>query len=239
MSDLIMYRIHNSNEFFVRSAPRERDWMDDTNVKFAYRCLPLAIANQHGWEISIKDRVRAVWDGTNGLDAIKILEGPTKVASSHFGYGVLTFSLNFLFRSEKNINLYVTGTPNHPKRGISPLTGIVETDWNPATFTMNWQFTEPNHEVVFEPFEPICFFFPVTRKSVEETQLILRPLEKNEFEKKNYDEWAASRAKVNKEGTGEENGWEKHYFQGIYNSGAKCPVDHQTKLKVGDLIKED
>jgi hypothetical protein len=32
-------------------APFERDWMDRTRAGFAYRCLPLNIANAHGWLI--------------------------------------------------------------------------------------------------------------------------------------------------------------------------------------------
>ncbi len=36
----------------------KRDWMDETSSKFAYRCLPLAIANQIGWWILQPDRLR-------------------------------------------------------------------------------------------------------------------------------------------------------------------------------------
>src|SRR5690606_30494589 len=35
----------------VRPAPRERTWMDATDQRYAYRCLPLDIANAHGWEL--------------------------------------------------------------------------------------------------------------------------------------------------------------------------------------------
>ena len=35
----------------------------------------------------------------------------------------------------------VTGPFNQPKDAIQPLTAIVETDWAPFTFTMNWKFT--------------------------------------------------------------------------------------------------
>ncbi|WP_042832409.1 DUF6065 family protein, partial [Xanthomonas citri] len=33
----------------IRPAPHERAWMDATEQRYAYRCLPLAIANAHGW----------------------------------------------------------------------------------------------------------------------------------------------------------------------------------------------
>lgn len=32
----------------IRPAPHERAWMDATHQRYAYRCLPLAIANAHG-----------------------------------------------------------------------------------------------------------------------------------------------------------------------------------------------
>ena len=35
----------------LRPAPPTRQWMDETSEAFAYRCLPLNIANAHGWEL--------------------------------------------------------------------------------------------------------------------------------------------------------------------------------------------
>ena len=35
----------------IRPAPVERDWMEATNQRYAYRCLPLNIANAYGWEV--------------------------------------------------------------------------------------------------------------------------------------------------------------------------------------------
>lgn len=41
----------DGHEMTIRPAPLEREWMNGTNQRFAYRCLPLNIANAHGWEI--------------------------------------------------------------------------------------------------------------------------------------------------------------------------------------------
>ncbi len=35
----------------IRPAESKRQWMDDSPQSYAYRCLPLTIANTHGWEI--------------------------------------------------------------------------------------------------------------------------------------------------------------------------------------------
>ena len=66
-----------------------------------------------------------------------------------------------LFRTEPGYDLMVQG-PDQPAQGwIAPLTGIIETDWAPYTFTMNWMFTRPGQVVRFEAGEPFCHFFPV------------------------------------------------------------------------------
>jgi len=122
----------------LRPAPVDRAWMDATNERYAYRCLPLNIANAHGWEILCPSGFACGWTGENNVEAI--LVGPDKdtiaPAISHFGYGVLTFHVPFLFRTEPGYDLMVMGPINRPKDGIAPLTGIVETDWAPFTFTM-------------------------------------------------------------------------------------------------------
>ena len=51
----------------IRTADRKREWMDDTQDRFAYRCLPLSIANQTGWEILSPAGFTARWNGKNDL----------------------------------------------------------------------------------------------------------------------------------------------------------------------------
>src|SRR6478736_3013671 len=129
----------------IRPAPAERAWMDNTENRHAYRCLPLTIANAHGWEILSPGGFNAIWNGGKGLDAVTVTAdaGVEPAAMSHFGHGVLTFTVPCLFRTEPGFDLMVTGPFNMPKDSIAPLTGIIETDWSPYTFTMNWRFTRP------------------------------------------------------------------------------------------------
>ena len=56
----------------IRPAPADRDWMDNIDQRFAYRCLPLSIANAHGWEILCAAGFSAVWDGGRALDAVTV-----------------------------------------------------------------------------------------------------------------------------------------------------------------------
>ena len=55
--DLICY-LRQGWEPLIRPAEPTREWMDRTRLSFAYRCLPLNIANAHGWEILCPVSVR-------------------------------------------------------------------------------------------------------------------------------------------------------------------------------------
>src|ERR1700722_10643156 len=181
-------------------APVERTWIDQTAEGFAYRCLPLNIANAHGWLILNPAPFVAEWNGGTGLDAVACrpaATGAAMIASSHFGSGVLTFNVNGLFRTEPGYDLLVTGPFNQPKDAIQPLTGIVETDWAPFTFTMNWKFTRKLTPIAFESNEPFCMIFPVKRGLIEGIEPELRPLQSDPEVDKAYTAWAESRRAFN------------------------------------------
>jgi hypothetical protein len=159
--------LHDGWEPDIRPASPRRDWMDETPDAFAYRCLPLNIANAHGWEIGAAINCAARWDGGIGVDAVEVWTEPG--APTHrgpvslFGQGVLTFHVEGIMRTPPGWNLWVGGPPNSAKDGIAPLSGVIETDWSPFTFTMNWRFTRAGEWVTFDRGEAIAFFFPVQR----------------------------------------------------------------------------
>jgi hypothetical protein len=222
----------------IVAAPVERDWMDNTGGAFAYRCLPLNIANAHGWLILNDAPFVAQWNGAESLDAIRIeameTEGASLLASSHFGNGVLTFHINGLFRTEPEYDLWVTGPTNMVKDGIQPLTGIVETDWSPFTFTMNWLFTRKNAPIAFERDEPMCMIFPLPRGLIEKVEPEFQLMESAPEVEGVYRDWAASRLKFNEElkihgSAAQMEKWQKDYFSG---RSVNAPVSHRTKVKV-------
>ncbi len=45
------------------AARAERAWMDDSEGRHAYRCLPLTIANAHGWELLCPVPIQLQWNG--------------------------------------------------------------------------------------------------------------------------------------------------------------------------------
>lgn len=222
----------------MRVAPASREWMDQTPQGFAYRCLPLNIANAHGWELLCPARITAVWDGGVAPKSVSVFgPGAGQTAVGHFGSGVLTFHVHALFVTDPGWNLYVTGSPNTAKHGIAPLTGIIETDWSPATFTMNWRFTAPNIPVVFEKDEPFAFLFPVPRGQVEAVEPDVRRIADEPDLQAAYQEWSEGRNKFLADlrvhgSDASKRGWQKNYFQGRAADGVPPVPDHQTKLKL-------
>jgi LPS sulfotransferase NodH len=239
---LIAYDINSRYDTKLVPASARRGWMDATSQHFANRCLPLIIANQHGWMLTTPYRIEATWNGGGMTSDLSIIYPPgesRKFAGSHFGSGILTFNLEYLFRTPPGINLHVRGPANMPKDGIFALEGIVETDWSEATFTMNWKFTRPNHTVVFEADEPIAMLTPVVRGKAETFTAEIRDLDEDSKLAAGYREWANSRSSFN-EGLKNDNsvekkaGWQRHYLSGETVSQTKA-TSHQTSLTLAEF----
>jgi hypothetical protein len=241
--DLTCY-LHPGWKPLIRPAPATRAWMDNTPEAFAYRCLPLNIANAHGWEILTPMGFEARWNGGNTVKDVEIrLPAGAKhdlAPVSLFGQGVLTFHIFGLFRTPPGWNLWVGGSPNSPKDGIYPLSGIVETDWSPYTFTMNWRFTRPDHWVRFEAKEPVCFVYPVQRGYLDAVKPKLVPMEKNAELMRQFRAWSASRdqfqAKVAKaQPSAGADKWQKRYYRGVDMDDKPGVPDHQIKPRPADF----
>ncbi len=222
----------------IEPAPRDRDWMDATADRFAYRCLPLAMANAHGWLIRNTSRIRAIWNGGSRVDDVLVERDDQDVwaAKSHFGQGTITWPTGGVFRTPPGVSLWVSGPPNLTKHGVQPLSGVVETDWSPYSFTMNWRFTAPDIPVVFEAGEPYCFIMPIMTELAESLEPEIRDMRDDPDLSAQYESWSVSRRRwtVEKKTPGtraHEERWQKLYFRGQYPDEGGGPPNHRTKVK--------
>jgi hypothetical protein len=222
----------------IRPAPVERQWMDASDQRFAYRCLPLNIANTHGWEILCPSGFAAYWNGGAQIDAIQIRADPgtTSFAVSHFAQGILTFRIPCLFRTDAGYDLMVQGPINRPKDGLAALTGVIETDWVPSTFTMNWIFTRPGL-IRFEAGEPICHIFPIRRTELESVEPEIRQLSDAPDLQRDFEAWRQSRAAFNADlrqtgSAAQQERWQKTYYRGVDMAGQPGATDHRTRLRL-------
>ena len=228
----------------IRPASSQRDWMDGAPDAFPYRCLPLNIANGHGWEILSPCGFEAEWNGGPAPDDVTVRvdpgapEGDWPVAL--FGLGSFTIHISGLLRTPPGWNLWVSGPPNAAKDGASPLAGIIETDWSPYSFTMNWRLTRPGLKVRFEENEPIAHIFPVERGLLETVRPSFHRVEEEPGLKEAFLTWSASRdafqahVKAHPPEKPADH-WQKLYYRGLAPDGS-CPVkDHQSKLRTPEF----
>jgi hypothetical protein len=218
--------------------------MDATGERFAYRCIPLSIANASGWEILCPVTFDASWNGGTGKDAITIStfgatagdnERVKRLATSHFGHGVLTFHTGYLFRTSPGWALWARGTPNTTKRRIVALEGLVETDWLPMPFTMNWRFNRMG-TTRFEAGEPFCFITLVAHALLDAIEPVVRRIEDEPRLAAEHRAWCESRQTFNvklgardPETVAER--WQRHYVRGANPTGA-APSYHLSKRKL-------
>jgi hypothetical protein len=243
---LIAYELHRDHGFTLVPASPRREWMDLTAARFANRCLPLLMANQAGWLVLNNADVRARWHGGEDRESIEF-DYDTSTSSfrpvSHFGHGIITWNLPFLFRTPPGFNLLVRGPANAPKRGISALEGIVETDWSPAAFTMNWKFTRRHRWVSFAKGEPVCVIVPQRRGELDRFSPTVVPMDAAPAElRAAYDEWRRGRrdfiADLGRPGSAAaQAGWQKDYFRGANPDGSTAP-EHETRMRLKPFSRE-
>ena len=215
--------------------------MNETSERYAYRCIPLAIANASGWEMLLPRGFEATWDGGTGNEAIQIrsLDGSAmdgQLVISHFGHGVLTFHTGYLLRTDPGWGILARGAPNEAKDGIAALDGLVETDWLPFPFTMNWRFTR-SCTVRFEKGEVFCFVMPVAHMALETIEPEMLYLDDEPALKAEYEAWSSSRALfLTKLGAGDsetvKEAWQKFYVRGSTATGASAPGTHRAKRRL-------
>jgi len=233
---LTAYVVSDPTGWTLEPAGPKREWMEHTPGRGAYRCLPLAMANQAGWVIGCPATVACRWNGKPSADAttVRVQDGPAGIERSivsHFGSGIVTFRLPWMFRTPPKIALLVRGATNAPKDFAVPLDGLVETDWAPSTFTMNWKLMKRGTDVWFKKGEPICMILPYPTALLEWSEPGSAAIDASAEEHHAYLNWAASRQQAITQHQGGQDTWQKDYMKG-QTAGVAAPAHHRTRLKL-------
>jgi hypothetical protein len=244
---LFCYALRDFAPKLVAARP-QRKWMDNFPERHAYRCLPMTIANAHGWEALCPAPIEITWNGGQAssdisIRSLKPMPGGWPVehfCCSHFSSGVVTFHLHYIFRTEAGWDLLATGPFNRWKDNTSPLTGIVESDWLPYPFTMNWQFLRPGR-VIFEEDEPFCFFFPVQTRPLIDCDLEIRNLSDDGELTRQHEAFLSDREEymrrldANDADARTGGNWRRHYFLGRHPDGTRVD-EHLGKIRLKNPI---
>lgn len=220
---IIVYRLDENKEIFsIVPASLPRNWMDSSVKKFAYKCLPLNIANQYGWAVLSPTDFSVSWYGGDDPRDIDISvedqisredSGFDTSILTYFGSGVFTIHLDFILKTPDGFSTYIRGIPNEPKVGVKYLDAIVETDWLPLPFTYNIKITEPG-TYFFKKGEPLFIFFPIERNTVENFQLESFPISSNTDFHNDFKDYEQSRTDFQSI-PGNSLKFQRFYFNGI------------------------
>jgi len=146
----------------------KREWFDP----HFYKCLPLSIGNMQGFVFSLPYTISVVWNGGNKTEDIEIVfhddfkpyEGYNFInPTSEFGNGILTIHFPLTLKTPPGINLMTIAPPNFPLPGLSPMTGVIESDNIRFSFTLNIKIDLPNTEIIIVPNYPLVGLLPIPR----------------------------------------------------------------------------
>lgn len=146
-----------------------------------YKCLPLTIGNMQGFVFSLPFGLEVFWNGGIQSDDMKLtpynfdekLKKMNHVhLTSEFGHGILTAHFPLMLKTPPGVNLMTIAPPNYPLPGISPMTGVVETDNLRFTFTLNFKIDLPNTLIKIEKDYPIMGILPIPRYFCDSFELV-------------------------------------------------------------------
>lgn len=156
---------------------RKRDWFESD----FYKCLPLSIGNMQGFVFVSPFEFDVMWNGGNSTEDIffnfyddeKNFRNKLHVSiGSHFGRGILTITLPVVFKTPAGVNLMTISPPNFPLPGMSPMTGVVETDNLRYTFTLNIKLDFPNMWIKVLPGSPLVGIIPIPRYFCDQFEMV-------------------------------------------------------------------
>lgn len=205
----------------IRPCVLDRKWMQHSG-RFVYKCLPVTQANQLGWELLANVDIEVEWTGDTSTRGIIFhnRSDQNRHAVSHFGNGIVTFNLPYLFSTPPGMDLWVRGPSNPDPAYVQALEGVVETWWNPFTFTMNWRFLTAGKRHTFKAGEPIVRIVPFPHEYLDDIRIVSRNLVDEPEKFRKYSQWSESRVTFSNWQWQDpdkrlSNEWQKHYYHGV------------------------
>ncbi|MGA1049614.1 MAG: DUF6065 family protein, partial [Minisyncoccia bacterium] len=114
----------------------QRDWMDDTQNRHAYKCFPVSLVNTIGYSISFLDDIEFIWDGISDTnpDHVKIITCGQNVCNTNRANGTISFNTGLYFKTDENISIISISPPNYFIDGAFAMSSIISTSFYQDSF---------------------------------------------------------------------------------------------------------
>jgi hypothetical protein len=184
----------------------QRDWMDLTNDKHAYKCFPVSQANSIGWSISFLYDIEFIWDGiSDTLDNhVTILKDEGNICNTKRANATISFESGLYFKTDQDMSLLSISPPNYFIDGAQAFTSIISTSFFEDSYPIAWKITKANTPIKIPAGTPVATLIPLSLGQLCEIELDIN----NKIFKIESEEEAAARKKA----------WEKIYKDGKFTN---------------------
>ena len=183
MSNIKVYK-RKGHRVKIEQTQVQRDWMDLTDGKHAYKCFPVSFSNSIGWSISFLDDIEFIWDGISDTssDHVKVLRSGPNICDTRRGNATISFNSELTFETDKNTSILSIVPPNYFIDGAIPFTSIISTSFYPHPYPIAWRAIKSNESIVIPSGTPVATLIPVSLGKMSEIELDIydKPYDPNE-----------------------------------------------------------
>jgi hypothetical protein len=217
----------------VEQTKIQRDWMDATDNKHAYRCFPVSQANTIGWSISFLHDIEFIWDGISDTSDshVKILKDEGNVAYTTRANATISFQSGLYFKTEQDMSILSISPPNYFIDGASAFTSIISTSFFPDSYPIAWRITKPNTPILIPAGMPVATLIPISVGSLCNVELNIQNKGFIQEPKNEVLEKAEVWEKIYKEGK----------FTNFYRDAVKydgTPIGSHEKKSIRMIVKD-
>jgi hypothetical protein len=156
--------------------PLRDEWRRAWFSEWAYNCLPLTMANRHGFALRSLYGFRVRWNGGPGRGDVRVemtdanaerIHRKAQLTKAQFGMGTFTVQYLWTLRTPRNVNLLVGPVPNHMIDGIVPMAAVVESDNLRRDFGFTIRVTRKNRWISVPRGSWLAWVMPYPRHFID------------------------------------------------------------------------
>ena len=161
------FRVYKHPDYDTRffTLKPNRDWMDSSVDKQAYKCLPVTLANCLGWSFSLPEDISFILHSST--DTVEILSGH-KYSSIDRTNGTISFISGLTIQTDTPTSLLIMPVPNQFIDGVVPFTSIVNTSVLKAPLPSAWKITRYDQNITIKSGTPIAAILPISLTGLQD-----------------------------------------------------------------------
>jgi hypothetical protein len=174
MKKIIVYK-EDKDPAIINQINIKREWMDQTEIKHAYHCMPISLANTLGWAISFPEEISFIWDGISDTSSnhVKIIKGD-KYCSTARANATISFNTFLKFKTDEDITTLIMPVPNEFDENFQCFTTLISTSFYQSALPVAWRILKPNVEITIKENTPVAVFLPISLSNLNNFEVIIK-----------------------------------------------------------------